>query len=1536
MSADELWAARVDDPLLHTSFWADLVSTGLEALAYVAVGAAACAVVGVAACTGPGAIVAAVACAAVAASIGDKISAGCDAIGDALFPPDIAAYISTGSEDTHTNSKKSARAAGTLTVRKGEPTEEIPSEQQPPQEEPSLVSKLWEGTKNFASEFINPTVASPAAGAIERDKDLINCTKHTPETWLAEGSEEVYINNQPAVRADDRSTCEAKVCKEVSPDVRIGGKSVIIRPIHSGKSQLIRIAGTLISLARLNPRSLLKNLPCLLIQTAVTSGAAYTTQALIRGANATSNPVNAATGAKILGNEDDLDFSLTGILPIEWQRFYNSRDLRTNTLFGTGWSVPYEIQVELIYNKEQAKTIWVYTDEQGRRIELGEINLGNIFFSAADGLTVRYLQENILVINDTTGLYRFFETDPLNKQRMRLTKLVDRNDNVLEVTYNDQGLLEHIRDPDQLLGITLAYDKKYPQRVSHIYRVNEEDKEQPQIELLTSYHYNGAGLLSEVIDSMGVTYRHFTYDKGQRLTSHTLTTGNTCYYEWALFDTPKKNNPHADKIVLDKPQSLLPPSSQEWRVVKHWTDSGDEYLLDYDLTKQQMSVTDSLGRKSYRKWDENYNITEFTENDGAVHQFIWEKEQLIKYIDPENNTWTNSYDVLGNLVESKDPLGRSTLTEWLDNWELPLKETNEEGKVWQYRYDPKGNLITEIDPLEQITRYHYDHFGRVIKITDPAGKDKHLRWDRHSQLIQYKDCSGSDTFYQYDKRGYLASITDSLNNTSRFNHDNRGFLLSSELPDGRIQKYQRDAIGQLTAYIDPANKQISYRYDNNGRVINRIDANGHQVRFIYDDYGRLVSLTNENNESYSFQWDIRDRLIQQTELNGSARKYHYNKVDDITQVEYLPAPLNTKNNSLKNSATQDHDQTSQIIPLADDSQPIKHIFQRDAVGRLIKKITTDGITEYDYDKLDQLTQITFIDPTRKKQTIQFNYDDLGQLIQEINQAGTINYSYDELGNCIQTQLPDGRSINRLYYGNGHLHQINLDGLVISDFERDKLHREIFRTQGKLSTRRSYDKTGRLARLERRHQSLAKELPAELEKNYQYDASDNLIQIKTINQTHHQGQRSQIEQIANFLNYDSVGNIQQSYENTQSQRGLNYQQLSYDRAANLISSNQGQGYVKYNQIRVYQDKRYDYDRYGRLATKQISSHTTQQFKYDAEHRLIEIKQTERGQTTYIRFKYDALGRRTEKATYLTADHQPITKTTFQWEGMQLLGENQNNLTSLYIYNDESYEPLVRIDGDTGKEQINYFHTNIAGLPEQLTDQQGNNLWQADYEIWGNNKEEWHNNQTNFKQNLRYQGQYLDRETGLHYNTFRYYDPDIGRFTQPDPIGLAGGFNLYQYAPNPITWIDPLGLCPKAFRSSRSSTKGEWGKARGANYLESKGYRVVGKEVTMTVNGKIIRADLVGYNPTTKRFLVVETKAGPSAKLTRNQRASGVFSTNQSTVGGSGTLRGKNAQNMINEATRVNGGVTPPGLSGSTMNTDFTMKHYRFPGGVNKPR
>ena len=122
---------------------------------------------------------------------------------------------------------------------------------------------------------------------------------------------------------------------------------------------------------------------------------------------------------------------------------------------------------------------------------------------------------------------------------------------------------------------------------------------------------------------------------------------------------------------------------------------------------------------------------------------------------------------------------------------------------------------------------------------------------------------------------------------------------------------------------------------------------------------------------------------------------------------------------------------------------------------------------------------------------------------------------------------------------------------------------------------------------------------------------------------------------------------------------------------------------------------------------------------------------------------------------------------------------------------------------------YFHTQPNGLPEELSDNSGHLVWTAQYSTWGSTvREEWQSydeagrpvqrlqqqsaNQTvQLQQNLRMQGQYLDRETGLHYNTFRYYDADLGAFTTPDPIGLLGGLNLHQYAPNPISWIDPWG-------------------------------------------------------------------------------------------------------------------------------------------------
>ena len=96
------------------------------------------------------------------------------------------------------------------------------------------------------------------------------------------------------------------------------------------------------------------------------------------------------------------------------------------------------------------------------------------------------------------------------------------------------------------------------------------------------------------------------------------------------------------------------------------------------------------------------------------------------------------------------------------------------------------------------------------------------------------------------------------------------------------------------------------------------------------------------------------------------------------------------------------------------------------------------------------------------------------------------------------------------------------------------------------------------------------------------------------------------------------------------------------------------------------------------------------------------------------------------------------------------------------------------------EIYHYHLDHLSTPRELTNQQGNIVWKARYKTYGNiavkDVEEIENN-------LRFQGQYFDEETGLHYNRHRYYDPSIGQFTTQDPIGLLGGVNNYQYAPNP---------------------------------------------------------------------------------------------------------------------------------------------------------
>ncbi|WP_295988658.1 RHS repeat-associated core domain-containing protein [uncultured Variovorax sp.] len=112
----------------------------------------------------------------------------------------------------------------------------------------------------------------------------------------------------------------------------------------------------------------------------------------------------------------------------------------------------------------------------------------------------------------------------------------------------------------------------------------------------------------------------------------------------------------------------------------------------------------------------------------------------------------------------------------------------------------------------------------------------------------------------------------------------------------------------------------------------------------------------------------------------------------------------------------------------------------------------------------------------------------------------------------------------------------------------------------------------------------------------------------------------------------------------------------------------------------------------------------------------------------------------------------------------------------------------------REEIAFYQCDHLGTPQELTDHAGRVAWSASYKAWGEARqaisEAWR--RAGFRNPIRFQGQYLDEETGLHYNRHRYFDPQSGRYISHDPIRLAGGINLQEYAFNPLEWIDPLGL------------------------------------------------------------------------------------------------------------------------------------------------
>jgi len=239
-----------------------------------------------------------------------------------------------------------------------------------------------------------------------------------------------------------------------------------------------------------------------------------------------------------------------------------------------------------------------------------------------------------------------------------------------------------------------------------------------------------------------------------------------------------------------------------------------------------------------------------------------------------------------------------------------------------------------------------------------------------------------------------------------------------------------------------------------------------------------------------------------------------------------------------------------------------------------------------------------------------------------------------------------------------------------------------------------------------------------------------------------------------------------------------------------------------------------------------------------------------------FSYDALGRRLSKSS-------GESTTLFGWDGDVLAFESTQSSSAIeeggehgwsvhYIHEANSFVPLMQVrrasamalsettdakalmEANGGvydieqdplwngeqrlvprafdRREMAFYQCDHLGTPQELTDHEGSVAWSAQYKAWGEAREAISEagRRAGFRNPIRFQGQYWDEETGLHYNRYRYYDPQAGRFISSDPIGLIGGINLHQYAANSTEWVDPLGLARGQSTTDGAGRKPKTGK------------------------------------------------------------------------------------------------------------------------------
>ncbi|CAA0181308.1 RHS repeat protein [Acinetobacter baumannii] len=1048
-------------------------------------------------------------------------------------------------------------------------------------------------------------------------------------------------------------------------------------------------------------------------------------------------------------------------------RQYNSQmDEFDQSMVGARWMMPFS---NMIQRTAQG---YLFIDSKGRKHQLPASITFETYEVPYEGIIVQPLKNGDLVLNFGGDWTFQFHQFSVGQPYQLIQQFNEKTQEKIDLSYLIFEKVAYL----QCVNFQLEHAKHqlkfaFNEQVK-IMAVFLDDNAEP----LARYDYDTQGNLIKAIDQNGHT-RTYEYNDFHQLTRYTDRTGRGQNIRYESTDAKAKAvEEWADDGSFHTKLKWHPRLRQV--AVYDAYDVPTYYYFDLNGFTYRTRLAD--GRESWYSRDGQKRITRQIDFEGRETQQEYnDQDQLVKIVQPNGGIIRFAYNEQGNLVEIKDP----------------------EGSIWKREYDENGNLSKEINPLGHITQYKYNNDNQLVEVIDAKGGVKKIQYNELGQMISYTDCSGKSSTWEYDEDGALTAQQTANNKVVQYFYStkgrDKGQLQSIIYPDGLKEYFEHDEEGRLLKHIDTKGLVTEYKYNQVGLLEQRIDANRYSIAYQWDKQGRIQKLINQNQAEYLFGYNPYGYLIREQAFDGEEKHYSYNENGRLFQIRqpniltqfdyYADGQIASKSfthlhTGQKQTEQFDYNLNSQLSRASNEVSQID--FYRNGLGQLVR--------EHQHYKIPELKPLTAV----------------------------LHHEYDELGNLIKTIRPDGHTLNHLVYGSGHIYAIGLNNQEVASFQRDDLHRETTRllANGLIQTKQ-YNDVGLLSsQLIQPEQETQNYLQYQAHRHYQYDQKYLLSQVED----------SRLGRL-NYQ-YDPIGRLiaAQSLHKTES--------FNFDPAGNLIDSDSvlSPAQIKNNLIKSYKGKHYQYDAQGNV-TEIIQAGKNLKLTWDNQNRL--IRSDNNGVVTD--YGYDVFGRRLYKKT-------TNELTLFGWDGDLMIWESfksaQTSYTKHYIYEPNSFVPLLQAgykdfiqlietpdyqeyqtkpysiykdpvwNSTTRKkradvEQITFYHCDQVGTPQTMTNTRGECVWEILQDTWGTALEIKAVNQDNpFEQNnLRFQGQYYDLETELHYNRYRYYEPHSARYVSKDPIGLSGGINTSAYVSDPTQWIDPRGLASTNSIGSYGSVK-----------------------------------------------------------------------------------------------------------------------------------